>query len=252
MDHIKEHWQKQAIEHGTSPLASWGDKFALELEYETLRGFIAKVAPATVLDAGCANAHAMRRHMADNPRAEFLGLDYCAEMVKAARQHVGVHAVIGDVRNLSRFTDKAFDLAYTTRTLINLPTWADQLQALNELARVANIVVIMEAFYEPLQKLNALRAVADLPPLVEHDFNRYLKLSRVFDWLNASGYIFQHHPFSGAYYLGSRFMRELVTNANHVNVKDYDGNFNQSFYELEKGVDVEQFGIQQAISFRTV
>ena len=36
-------------------------------------------------------------------------------------------------------------------------------------------VIFSEAFWEPLTRLNALRALAGLAPLVEHDFNRYIK-----------------------------------------------------------------------------
>ena len=74
-------------------------------------------------------------------------------------------------------------------------------------------VVLSEAFWEPLQLLNAMRALVQLPPLVEHDFNRYLKKPKLEEFLRSLGVRFQCEEFSSVYYLGSRFLRELATDA---------------------------------------
>jgi ubiquinone/menaquinone biosynthesis C-methylase UbiE len=84
------------------------------------------------------------------------------------------------------FGDGAFDVAYTTRALINLPTWEEQQKAILESLRVvrpSGTLVISEGFWEPLCLLNTLRLLFRLEPLVEHDFNRYLKKAKLEAWL---------------------------------------------------------------------
>src|ERR1019366_3714169 len=114
------------------------------------------------------------------------GVDFASNMVETAqrtKQKKGLGDEVsfskGDVKSL-HFPDNTFDVAYTTRVLINLPTWELQKQGIAECIRVVKpngTIVLSEGFWEPLMLLNAMRALKALAPLVEHDFNRYLKLS---------------------------------------------------------------------------
>ena len=47
--------------------------------------------------------------------------------------------------------------------------------------------------------------------ITEFSFNRYLKKYRLEEFLNELGYKFINIDFSSVYYIGSRFLRELVT-----------------------------------------
>ena len=82
----------------------------------------------------------------------------------------------GDIRKID-FEDEKFDVVYTTRVLINLPTWEEQKLGIEECFRVAKKggTIICEAFYEPLVAINSIRRITNLPELYEHDFNRYIK-----------------------------------------------------------------------------
>lgn len=156
----------------------------------------------------------------------------------------------GDIRHL-RFDDNVFDFTYTTRTLINLSTWEEQKQGIAECLRVTKPggkVVLSEGFWEPLMLLNALRALKQLSPLVEHDFNRYLKLQRVHEYLDCLG--LRHHvdDFSSIYYLGSRFLRELVTDTSAY--PGFSNPLNRIFFDIERNYSGGGFGIQQAIVIR--
>jgi len=250
-DFIHAFWEGQAKKHGTSPEASWGDQHMIALEIDTVAQHLAD--GQTVLEAGCANGHAAFEQLGRRKLAKLVGIDYSAQMIaaalraKAERKLDGrVEFREGDVRKLP-FPDASFDVVYTTRVLINLPTWDEQVVAMRECLRVARPggkVLFLEAFWEPLVLLNAMRALRQLPPLVEHDFNRYLKKQRLEDWLRAARLEFSVEEFSSIYYLGSRFLRELVTDASAY--PGYSNPINEIFHGIERQFSGGGLGIQQA------
>jgi ubiquinone/menaquinone biosynthesis C-methylase UbiE len=253
-DHILAHWSSQAEKYGISHSASWGDNYAIDLEIQTIGGYIK--AGDKVLDVGCANGYSGLHHL-DKKVESLVGVDFSEPMIREAKKNhakagspKNVSFEVGDIRNL-QFEDNSFDVVYTTRVLINLPTWPDQKKGITECIRVCRkggTVVLSEAFWEPLQLINAMRQLTKLPPLVEHDFNRYLKKSVLEEFLRSEKQKFENIDFSSVYYLGSRLLRELVTNP-----KDYPGYsnpINGIFYNIEKEYSGGGFGIQQAYVIR--
>ncbi|MBP6334702.1 MAG: methyltransferase domain-containing protein [Bacteroidia bacterium] len=249
-NYIKDFWESQAIEFKESHSASWGDNFAINLEVENIARFIKE--GDHVLDVGCSNGHATLSMLQKRPAAIY-GVDFSENMIHYAMKNraglsdpSNVNFSVGDILNLD-FEADTFDLVYTTRVLINLPTWEEQIQGIEECIRVTKkggLMILSEAFWEPLMLLNSIRGLCQLAPLVEHDFNRYLKKSKLESWLTSRGKGFTVEDFSSVYYLGSRFLRELVTR-----VDDYPGYsnpVNEIFYEIEKKFSGGGFGIQQA------
>ena len=225
------HWDLQAKKHGTSYEASWEDELAINLEIDAISRHLNP--GERVLDVGCGNGYSTRQHK----NVEIVGVDSSHEMIEAARK-MGGEFLFADAREL-QFHDKSFDVVYTTRCLINLPTWEDQKQAISECIRVARRKVILsEAFWEPLQKLNAIRQICGLEPLVEHDFNRYLKLSKLRAFVKC-----EVEDFSGVYYFGSRVLRELVTD--HRQWAGYSNPINTDFYNMQQKYIGGGFGVQQ-------
>lgn len=247
---IKDFWESQAVKFKDSHSASWGDNFAIDLEIENISQYIKK--DDWVLDVGCSNGHATLSMLQKYP-AKLFGVDYAQKMIHYANENKAklcnnenILFDVGDIRKL-RFNDNMFDVVYTTRVLINLPNWEEQITGIEECIRVTKkggTIILSEAFWEPLVLLNSIRALKQLPPLVEHDFNRYLKGIKLEDWLKKKKLLYKIEDFSSIYYLGSRFLRELVTN-----VSDYPGYsnpINKLFYDIEKEFSGGGFGIQQA------
>lgn len=246
-DFIKDFWNDQAKKFGESHEASWGDIHMVNLEIETIGKHLKN--GETVLDIGCANGYAAFQHA--NKLKRIVGVDFAKEMIHEANKAKRVSKLnnisfeTGDIRKL-RFANNTFDTVYTTRVLINLPTWKDQIQGIKECIRVTKPggrILLSEGFWEPLVLMNSLRLLVGLPSLVEHDFNRYLKRSRVDNLLNDLGLKFKVDDFSSVYYLGSRFLRELVTNPNEY--AGYSNPINKLFYEIERKYSGGGFGIQQ-------
>ena len=253
-DHILDFWNAQADTYEGSHSASWGDIWAINLEIETI-GRLIKPGD-TVLDVGCANGYSALHQLARKP-ASLVGVDLSPRMVAQANKKLAqtpvecdVRFEVGDVRALA-FADETFDFVYTSRVLINLPTWDQQMQGIDECLRVCKLngtVVFAEAFWEPLALLNAMRALRSLAPLVEHDFNRYLKQSSLRRFLDAKPVSYELIDFSSIYYLGSRFLRELVTNP--ADYAGYTNPINELFYTIEQDYSGGGFGIQQACVVR--
>jgi ubiquinone/menaquinone biosynthesis C-methylase UbiE len=251
-EQIKEYWESQGRTHGVSHWASWGDNWMIDLEIETIGSYIRQ--GDSVIDIGCANGHSTYRQFDEKQLSSMVGVDFAESMIRAANsikwQKAGnenISFLVGDIRDIP-FPDNTFDIAYTTRVLINLPTWEEQKKGILECLRIVKSggkVILSEGFWEPLALLNSMRALKGLSPLVEHDFNRYLKKASVESFLHDRNLNFEINDFSSIYYLGSRFLRELVTDTSK-----YDGfsnPINQIFYELERQFSGGGFGIQQAI-----
>ena len=250
-DFIKEYWDNQGKMFLDSYKASWDDFYCINLEIDVISRHICS--NGKILDVGCANGYSTLRIADICEPQRMVGVDYSESMIKGARENLAkytpqysVEFHVADARRLP-FNDNSFDAVYTTRTLINLPNWQQQKEALNELVRVCclgGVVVVSEAFWEPLVRLNAIRTVAGLPPVVEHDFNRYLKESSLSSYLDTRKLIHEWHRFAGLYYLGTRFVREIIEDE-HLN--GYDTVVHKLFYDLEKSYDGGVFSIQQAV-----
>lgn len=249
-NHISNFWNSQADKFGTSHSASWGDNFAIDLEIQNIGQYIQP--GDKLLDVGCANGYSLLHHL-DKEIDSIIGVDFCNSMIREAQKNwfecgspKNVSFEVGHIQEL-RFKNNTFNLVYTTRTLINLPTWEQQKQGISECLRVCKdggTVILSEAFYEPLVLLNSLRSLKNLPPLVEHDFNRYLKKRYLEEFLILNNLRFNVIDFSSIYYLGSRFLRELVTIPE--NYPGYTNPINEIFYNIEKTFSGGGFGIQQA------
>ncbi len=251
-DFILDFWEKQAEKHGTSHEASWGDIYAVSLEIENIGKFISQ--GDRVLEVGCANGYSTLPHL-KKKISSITGIDFSKKMIEQAKINKkeleeGDRAKVtfeeGDVRKL-RFDDESFDVVYTTRVLINLPNWREQQQGIDECLRVCRKggkVIFSEAFWEPLILMNSLRALVKLPSLMEHDFNRYLKKEYLEKFLKSKNKKYEVIDFSSVYYLGSRFLRELVTVPSKY--PGYSNPINKIFYNIEKEFSGGGMGIQQA------
>jgi len=244
-DYIKKYWEKQGETYKRSYEASWTDKYAIEIEIDAISKYIHK--GDNIIDVGCANGYSTFHYMRNKPE-KIIGVDIAQSMIDnaiAASEELKVDDKvsfeIGDAKNL-KYADQTFDVSFTTRVLINIPTWSDQKIAINELLRVTKKggkVILSEAFYEPLVLLNSMRKLVGLPPLFELDFNRYLKKTYLDKYLIDNNYNYDCKEISSIYYLGSRFLRELL------NYEGYSNPINEDFYQLEKKYSGGGFGIQQ-------
>ena len=249
-DHILNTWNAQAVKFGQSHEVSWGDLDMISLEVEQISKFIER--GKTIFDIGCANGYSTKLVVDRVAPESVIAADFSPEMVVQAKKLLSglpirdVRVFQSDIRNIDLASDSV-DVCFAIRTLINLPTWSDQIQGIEECLRVTKSggkVLLSEGFWEPLIRLNTLRQVLGLSPLVEHDFNRYLKQPRLEAWLTMHNYAYEIVEYSSMYYLGTRLMRELATA--HESFPGFSNPINTEFANLARkyprcgGVGVQQ------------
>lgn len=253
-DFIKNFWGKQGYLYNNSYKVSWDDINAINLEIQEISNYIDD--GEIVLDAGCANGYSTFKQAQLHKLKEFIAIDFVESLIELAKKEAEIKNQkkilfkVNDIRNLE-FSDNYFDIVYTTRVLIALPNWADQLIALNELIRVTKPngkIILSEAFWEPLCLLNAVRLLFNLKPLIEHDFNKYIKKEKLENYLKDNNFVYTHVDFSSVYYFGSRILREVLDNSNILT--EYTNIINNTFYELEKSFSGGNVGIQQLYVIR--
>ena len=152
-DHIKENWESSGHKPVESHWASWGGNWMINLEIDTIGKHIRD--GDRVLDVGYANGYSTLRHAASHELASIPGVEFAAKMVAAVQttKHQkgfgdNINFTEGDVRSL-QFPNNKFDLVYTSRTLINLPTWPQPMKGNAECVRVVKpngSVVLSEGF----------------------------------------------------------------------------------------------------------
>lgn len=228
---IKEFWAEQAREHGESPAASWSDHRVIELEIAAIG---ARLAPGQrVLDAGCANGYSSVRYAALG--AEVVGVDYIPEMIEnaEARRRALPSEVadrlafsVGEVMSLD-FADESFDAVVSTRVIINLPSWEDQLRGLQECVRVlrpGGLFLLSEATEQGWERLNVLRREWGLQDIPMPSFNRYLDQERVVDALAGEVDVVTVDDFASSYYVATRLLKPLLAAGASVDVDVADPN----------------------------
>jgi ubiquinone/menaquinone biosynthesis C-methylase UbiE len=136
-----------------------------------------------VLDAGCGNG-VTAIALAGHRSADITGIDIAGKMVDEARELARnrqlkgkVSFMQGDVLELPDLRG-SFDVAYTERTLINLPDYDTQVRAITALGgvlRPGGLLVMCESSLNGLKEINRLRACLDLPGIRPPWHNCYFR-----------------------------------------------------------------------------
>lgn len=256
-EQIREHWKRQADQHGPSPSASWSDYRAIELEIDAIAS---RLTPgAQVLDAGCGNGFSTLQY-ARRAGVEITGIDFVPAMIASADAQrrslpddaqARVRFAIQDVTDLE-FADESFDQAISTRVIINLADEERQSKALRECARVlrpGGRLLLSEATLQGWERLNALRREWGLDPIPMPDFNRYLDERWVTGELEPELSLEELSNFAGSYYVATRVFKPLLAAAAKasVDVADPGAEFNRWAAQLPPAGD---YGTQKLFVFR--
>ena len=81
-DRIKDYWDSQAVKHGTSHNASWGDNWMIDLEISTISKYTHS--NDCVLDVGCANGYSTFRQLERCNLKNITGIDFSSKMIQEA------------------------------------------------------------------------------------------------------------------------------------------------------------------------
>jgi hypothetical protein len=106
-----------------------------------------------------------------------------------------------------------FDRIISKRTLINIPTWEGQKEAILRIFRLlkpGGIFMMMEATLQGYQKINYLREKFGINRTNIRWHNNYFDEPRLMQFLGQFSKIIAKRNFSSTYYLGSRWLQPLI------------------------------------------
>jgi ubiquinone/menaquinone biosynthesis C-methylase UbiE len=234
IESVRAYWNSRA---SLGQSAGTQDLILKELELKTIAEFVRP--GMKILDAGCGNGVAAIE-LARRFPVDVTGVDYAAEMVKAAAQTAATAALLGtiqfqegDLTNISSLPG-GFDFVYTERAIINLPDWETQRKAITELTgllRPGGVYAMLENSQDGLDEINVLRQHVGLVPVVAPWHNRYLKDSEL-RGLSIPGATLEKVIFySSTYYFLSRVVNASLA-AREGKEPEYDSPVNQLALQL--------------------
>jgi len=228
---IKDHYKIQAEKHQDSALSTMEDPIIRQKEVELITQFFSlpfiKEKVKDVLEIGCGNGYTLNLLKQKFPDYNFNGLDFSEDLLKIAvnRKLDNVSFCQGDARNL-QFNDGSFDVIFTERCIINLLTWEEQQQALNEMHRIlrkGGYILFMESFTDGYENLNKARTELGLDAIAMPHHNLYFNketfepfVLKTFKILNplelgAANEIMLNRNFLSTHYFVARVMHPLIT-----------------------------------------
>ena len=160
---VKSFWEDRARDYGTSAAATLEDPHLRHLEIETMRKWLRRLRPTTVLDVGCGNGYSTVSLAPSFPGTRFVGIDYSEQMIQRARA-VGApncDFVVGDILDSATLPSAgSWDVAYTQRCVQNILEADLQVTAVRNLLRMirpGGALLLMECSKDGLRDFNALR-----------------------------------------------------------------------------------------------
>lgn len=216
---IRQYWQQRAAESNGDVTATTNDVYLRELEHatvaEALRSFDMPDG-ATMLDIGCGDGYTtlhVARHL---PQLDVTGIDYADAMVDLATQRLAdapeladrMRFMQGDATNLRAAVGGArFDVAMTTRCLINLETPDAQYATIADIASLlkpGGRYMAVENFMEGQDAMNAARAAVGLPEIPVRWHNLFFCEDEFRQWAGEHFARVTFHDFASAYYYATR------------------------------------------------
>jgi SAM-dependent methyltransferase len=107
----------------------------------------------------------------------------------------------------------SFDLIYTTRCLINLPSWNLQQVAIDNIhkaLRNGGIYLMVENFIEGQENFNRVRRDFGLPEVPVREHNCFLERTRLLEFFNDRFEVEEDINISSTYYLVSRIIYSKI------------------------------------------
>ena len=219
---IRQHWDAQSQ---LGDKAGTQDLIAKQLEQRAILAGISTSDALLIMEVGCGRGETARRVQQECYASAVDAFDNSAAMIAEAVTYASVKAVnfcVGDVLDLP-CDSLTYNVAYTQRCLINLPTWELQKQAIDAIANrlvAGGRYLMVEASQDGLNAINERRVSLGLSVIKpQREWNRYMRqheLSTV-----TSLRLREVQNFSATYYYNSR-----IANAYDAKLRGVEPDYN--------------------------
>lgn len=209
-DAIHNYWDDRA-RHDDSVQSTTKDFCLRQIEARVLARWISLFSPNTIADVGCGDGRTTL-NLAGRFFSNFDGLDYSDAMIENANGLLARR----DLRNVNFAHEdicyplkKTYDLIYTTRCLINIPTWEHQANALINICNALNYggaYLMIENFVEGQEAFNEMRLFYGLPAIPIREHNLFFTKQKLLDYTESFFTLFHECNISSSYYLASRII----------------------------------------------
>jgi trans-aconitate methyltransferase len=208
-EQVREYWERRAATDSGSQSTTM-DVYLRDIEFQALASRIEVPQHATIADVGCGDGRTTAKLAARFPSIAFRGIDFCSNMLRIA------HGVVEEAK-LSNLTthqqnvcdglEGRFDLIFTTRCLINVPSWELQRRALRNIHNALNdggTYLMVENFIEGHASMNKLRVAFGLPEISIRSHNLFFERRRLLEFLTDMFQVTEEVNISSTYYMVTR------------------------------------------------
>lgn len=214
-DDIKKYWNDRAATD-SSAQSTTQDFYLREIELAALSERIAKFSPARVADVGCGDGRTTSRLAIKFASTNFTGFDYSSSMIDNARDSVeaeGLSNIRFEQSDISNGLVGTFNLIYTTRCLINLPSWELQKSAIQNIHSALTedgVYLMVENFVDGQENFNKVRRDFGLSEIEIRNHNLFFDRDKLLEFVNDRFDVVEEVNISSNYYLVSRVVYSKI------------------------------------------
>lgn len=227
-EQVKKYWEERASAD-SSAQSTTHDYYLREIEFRVVKDLINLHKPSSVMDAGCGDARTTAKLAVEFKDVKFIGGDYSESMVKNARRNIdsagidNLSVMLCDV--IRQFPVQQQEMIYSTRCLINLPTWELQQSAIQNIANAlvsGGVYVMIENFVEGHDNFNQIRKSFGLPEIPVREHNLFFSRARLLDFISSYFEVLDEVNISSTYYLVSRAIYSKICQEKGVDPDYFD------------------------------
>ena len=209
---IKAYWDNRAAQD-TSAQSTTMDVWLRHIEANFVSHCIQKFGPSVIHDVGCGDGLTTLHCAREHPDKKFLGSDYSEAMIHNSRKNLerqglsNVDFLVSDATE--GWVQRDVELAFSTRCLINLSAWDEQLRVIRNIHDSLvdkGLYLMIENFMEGHILFNSLREQFGLPQIEVRDHNTFFNRDQLIDSTATLFDVVEEKNISSSYYMVSRII----------------------------------------------